>query len=111
MPSEDRRIMFTFDEAYKAIFSLCIQKNIKKPPAGVIVKIDKDAEDENIIYIYVTNETEWKGQRKIEYSRDFMAASLMLFCRGCGIPIPRMARKSVVLGQKNIILRVEISGD
>lgn len=111
MPSEDRRIMFTFDEAYKAIYGLCIQKNIKKPPAGAITKIEKDADDDTLLYIFLVNETEWEGARKIEYTRDFMAASLMLFCRGCGIPIPRMARKSVVLGQKNIILRVEIPAE
>lgn len=111
MPSEDRRIIFTFDEAYKAIYSLCTQKNIKKPPAGVITKIEKDDKDENVIYIFLKNETEWEGVRKAEYSRDFMAAALMLYCRGCGIPIPRMARKSVVLGKENIILRVEISSE
>ncbi|MAE52330.1 MAG: hypothetical protein CMH27_11025 [Micavibrio sp.] len=108
MPSEDRRIMFTFDEAYKAIYSLCTQKSIKKPPAGFITKIEKDEKDDTVIYVYLKNETEWEGVRKAEYSRDFIAASLMLFCRGSGIPIPRMARKSVVLGKENIILRVEI---
>jgi len=109
MPSEDRRIIFTFDEAYKAIFSLCIQKNMKKPPAGAIIKIEKADKDENVINIFLKNEAEWEGTRKVEFSLDFMAAALMLYCRGCGIPIPRMARKSVVLGQENIILRAEIT--
>lgn len=108
MPTEDRRIMFSYDEAYKAIYSLSIQKNLKKPPAGIITKIDKDPGDEGNLHVFMQNDSEWEGIRKLEFSRDFMAAALMLYCRGSGIPIPRMARKSVVLGTNNIILRVEI---
>ena len=109
MPKEDRRIIFTFDEAYKALYGLAAQRQMKKPPAGVVVKIDKDSKDDNIIYMHLENEQEqWGETRKIEYSRDFVAAALMLFCRGCGIPLPKSARKSVVLGSSNIILRVEI---
>ncbi|MFN3700134.1 MAG: hypothetical protein ACK4VI_01270 [Alphaproteobacteria bacterium] len=108
MPTEDRRIVFSLDEAYKAVYSLSTQKNMKKPPAGVVVKIDKDEKDTNILYLFMTNETEWQGEKKVEYSRDFMAAALLLYCRGCGIPIPKAARKSVVVGTNNIILRVEI---
>ncbi len=108
MPSEDRRIMFTYDEVYKSIYSLSTQKNMKKPPPGTIIKIDKNPDDDSVMQIFMTNETEWEGTRKLDFSRDFMAAALMLYCRGCGIPIPRIARKSVVLGNNNLILRVEI---
>ncbi len=108
MPTEDRRIIFTYDEVYKAIYSLSTQKGLKKPPAGVIVKVDKSEDDENQLNIFMQNETEWEGLRSVQYSRDFMAASLMLLCRGHGIPIPRAAKKSVVLGKSQVILRVEI---
>lgn len=108
MPTEDRRIMFTFEEAYKAVYGLAVQKNLKKPPAGAVIRIDKDDQDPNIIYLFMLNEAEWKGEKKVDYSRDFMAAALLLYCRGCGIPIPKAARKSVVLTPENIILRVEV---
>lgn len=108
MPKEDRRIIFTFEEAYKAIYSLSTQKDIKKPPAGTVTKIVKDDESENVIYMHLRNDQEWEGERKVEYSRDFIAAALMLYCRGSGIPLPKSAKKSVVLGTNNIILRVEI---
>ncbi|MFP4314250.1 MAG: hypothetical protein ACLFR0_07980 [Alphaproteobacteria bacterium] len=109
MPKEDRRIIFTFEEAYKAIYSLSAQKDIKKPPAGEVVKINKDENDDSVIYMHLDNKQEkWEQQRKLEYSRDFIAAALMLYCRGCGIPLPKSAKKSVVLGSTNIILRVEI---
>lgn len=109
MPREDRRIIFSFDEAYKAIYSLSMQKNLKKPPSGEVIKIDKDENDDSIIYMHLDNKQEqWDAPKKIEYSRDFIAAALMLYCRGCGIPLPKSAKKSVVLGSTNIILRVEI---
>jgi hypothetical protein len=109
MPKEDRRIIFTFDEAYKAIYSLASQKQMKKPPAGSVVKINKDEQDDNVIYMHLENQQEkWDSTRKVEYSRDFIAAALMLYCKGCGIPLPKSAKKSVVLGNTNIILRVEI---
>lgn len=109
MPKEDRRIIFTFEEAYKAIYSLSAQKQIKKPPVGEVTKIEKDESDDNVIYMHLDNEQEqWDREKKVEYSRDFIAAALMLYCRGCGIPLPKSAKKSVVLGSTNIILRVEI---
>lgn len=109
MPKEDRRIIFSFDEAYKAIYSLSIQKNIKAPPSGEVIKISKDEGDDNVIYMHLDNPQEkWDEPKKVEYSRDFVAAALMLYCRGCGIPLPKSAKKSVVLGSANIILRVEV---
>ena len=109
MPREDRRIIFTYDEAYKAIFSLCTQKDMKKPPVGQVTKIDKAEDDENTIIVSLENPQEkWDQKRDIEYSRDFIAAALMLLCRGCGIPLPKSAKKSVVLAKSEIILRVEI---
>ena len=54
---------------------------------------------------YTQNE---QKSTKQEYSRDFIAAALMVYCRGCGIPLPKKARKSVVLKGEGIILRVEI---
>lgn len=108
MPTEDRRIIFTFEEAYKAIYSLSIQKNFKKPPAGAIVRAEADEKDPGIIYLYMVNDSEWQGEKKIDYTRDFIAAALLLYCRGTGVPVPRIARKSVMLGEGNITLRVEM---
>jgi hypothetical protein len=108
MPTEDRRIIFTFEEAYKAIYSLSIQKNFKKPPAGAIIRTEVDEKDSALITLFLVNDGEWQGEKKIDYSRDFIAAALLLYCRGVGIPVPRVARKSVMLGDESITLRVEM---
>ncbi len=107
MPREDRRIIFDYGEAYKALYSLCVQKERKKPPTGEIISIRADEKDENVIYVTIENPLDKTGA-KIEYSRDFLAAAVMVYCRGCGVPLPKKARKSVMIGEQDIILRVEM---
>jgi hypothetical protein len=108
MPREDRRILFSNDEVYKALFALCAQKQIKKPPPGLIKRILESPQDPSILLLDLENPQD-KTSARLEYTRDFMAAALMLFCRGCGIPLPKSAKKSVMLGTENdVILRVQI---
>ncbi|GJL84277.1 MAG: hypothetical protein DHS20C02_00520 [Micavibrio sp.] len=107
MPHEDRRIIFDYEEIYKALYSLCVQKERKKPPSGVITMLVEDDKDDSRIYVRIENELDKSGA-KIEYSRDFLAAALMVYCRGCGIPLPKKARKSVMIREKDVILRAEM---
>jgi hypothetical protein len=107
MPREDRRISFDNEEVYKAVFALCTQKQLKKPIPGRIVKVTETA-GEGPITIDFENPLEKNVNAKEEYTRDFIAAALMLFCRGCGIPLPKSARKSVMLVDGVVILRVQI---
>jgi len=108
MPREDRRILFSQDEVYKAIFALCTQKQMPKPPPGIIEKVYQDEADDSKIYMEIKNPQDSERDRTLEFSRDFVAAALMLFCRGCGIPLPKSAKKSVLVQDNNIILRVQV---
>ncbi len=108
MPREDRRISFDNEEVYKAIFALCVQKQLKKPIPGHIVKIAGGSEESGSVVIDIENPLEKDGAGSVEYTRDFLAAALMLFCRGCGIPLPKSARKSVMIVDGVVILRVQI---
>ncbi|MCB9996434.1 MAG: hypothetical protein H6869_08380 [Rhodospirillales bacterium] len=107
MPREDRRIIFSYDEAYKAVYSLCVQKEIKKPPPGHIDAIDVDPDDKNKLVLSINNSHE-NTEHTLTYSRDFLAAALMLFCRSQGIPISKKATKSVELKPDSLILRLVI---
>lgn len=109
MPREDRLIIFTNEEVYKAIFALSTQKQLKKPPAGMITKVAEAEGDRNTITVHLHNPQEtFDADKTIDYSRDFLAAALMLFCRGLGIPLPKSARKSVMLKNDEVMLRVQI---
>lgn len=109
MPKEDRLIIFSNDEVYKALYALCAQKQLRKPPAGALTKIEEVKDDKNTITIHLHNPQEtFDKDRTIEYKRDFLAAALMLFCRGLGIPLPKSARKSVMLRNGEVMLRVQI---
>lgn len=107
MPREDRRVIFDFEEAYKALYALCVRREIKKPPPGVILSIKQDKEDEKKVYVCIENGQE-NSEKKVVYTYDFMAAALMLFCRSCNIPLPKNASKSVEFAKDNVVLRVKI---
>jgi hypothetical protein len=108
MPREDRRISFDNEEVYKAIFALCTQKQMKKPIPGRITKVSETS-GEGPITIDIENPLDVERPRgREEYTRDFIAAALMLFCRGCGIPLPKSARKSVMITDGALVLRVQI---
>jgi hypothetical protein len=108
MPREDRRILFDNDEVYKAIFALSTQKQLKKPPPGHIVRVYQDEQDPSKIYLDLENPQDTSVNRTLDYNSDFLAAALMLFCRGCGIPLPKTAKKSVAIQDNTVLLRVQI---
>lgn len=107
MPSEDRIITFDYPETYQAIYSLCAQKKIKKPAPGMLEDVYQNKDDTFRIFMDIKHRTEGTTTKE-EYSRDFFAAALMLYCRGCGIPLPKNATKSVSIKGKDVILRVQI---
>jgi hypothetical protein len=105
MPREYRRISFDFTEIYKAIFALCVQKELPQPFAGSITAIGfRDGEDKDVIIRFVDGLQGTTGTS--EYSRDFLAAALMLYCRTCNIPIPKKAIKSVEPGDERVTLHI-----
>lgn len=109
MPREDRRIIFDYEEVYKALYSFCVQKERKKPPAGAITALAADDKDDSRIFVRYENRLDAETKAvMVEYSRDFLAAALMVYCRGCGIPLPKKARKSVMIGETDVILRAEM---
>lgn len=107
MPQEDRRILFDNDEVYKALFTFCAQKQVKQPPPGHIVKIAPNDNNGGDFRFEIQNPL--NGHHvSMEFGQDFLAAALMVFCRGVGIPLPKKARKTVLLNEGQIILRVQI---
>ncbi len=107
MPREDRRIIFSHDEVYKAIYALAVQKQMKKPPAGAVKSVSEKTDDPATIVINLENPADSSEETR-EYGRDFIAAALMVFCRGAGIPLPKSARKSVMVRDGEVILRSQI---
>lgn len=107
MPREKRLISFDTAEVYQAIYSLCSQKNMLKPPAGTVTDLSYNQSDSSLIVMKTADNVTGKKSRN-EYSRDFMAAALMLYCRGIGIPLPKNANKSVTVKDGEVLLIVRI---
>jgi hypothetical protein len=107
MPVEDRRIHFSNEELYKALYAFCFQKQVRQPPPGHITKVAEDSLDHTKVLFVLENPQDRTGTT-LEYSHDFLAAALMLYCRSCGIPLPKSGRKSVVIQGSEVILRVQI---
>ncbi len=108
MPREDRRIIFDMTETYQALYKLSLkQENAPKMIAGMIKKIEEDGLDANKINIFLENPQD--GEKKmVTFSRDFIAAALMMFCRGAGIPMMRRAHKTVIIREGEMILRIVV---
>lgn len=108
MPREDRRVIFDMSETYQAIYKLSMKSDdTPSPSPGIIKKIEEDGLDANKINVYIEN-PQTGDKSMLTYSRDFMAAALMMFCRGCGIPLPRKASKTVMIDPDRVVLRVMV---
>lgn len=107
MPREDRRIIFEFQETYKALYAMCVQKDLKKPPPGMVGAVAQHPTDIAKVLVRIENSFDGSSQ-DIEFARDFLAAALMLYCRTLHIPLPKSATKSVEFSPDNVILRVQI---
>ena len=108
MPRENRLIIFSYEEVYKAIYTLCTQRGIQVPVAGRIDSITYNQKDKSRILLNIIDSKGDETKRE-EYSHDFFAAALMLYCRGLGIPLPKSANKSVSLMDDNeVALRIKI---
>ncbi len=106
MPKEDRRIIFDMSETYQALYKLSLkQEDAPKLMVGAILKIELDSLDKQKFNIYLSNPQEGT-EKMVTYSLDFMAAALMMYCRGAGIPLPRRAGKTVMLRDGTVILRI-----
>ena len=105
MPREDRRIVFDYAETYKAIFALCVKKEMRRPFAGTIAAITFKANDDNSVIVRFADELQGTAATS-EYSQDFLAAALVLYCRTCAIPVPKRGRKSVELGADSVTLHI-----
>jgi hypothetical protein len=108
MPREDRRIIFDLNETYKGLYTLS-QKQDDAPQmiAGTIESISISSDDANNIEVLIVN-PQVNEKAKIIYSRDFVAAALMVLCRSENIPLPRKAAKTVMIDSERVILRVMI---
>lgn len=107
MPREDRRIFFDYEETYKAIYSLCTQKGLPKPPAGHIMRMEPNFENPLEIDIFLDN-IRTGSEETVKYTKDFVVAALMIMCRTIGIPLPKGASKALDLQEDKVILRVQM---
>ena len=81
-------------------------KTDAKAPSGKVSEFKEEGEID--ILMYLENPQEKEGGRTVcKYTSDFIAAALMLFCRGEGIPLPKNAKKSVMIKGEDVMLRVQ----
>lgn len=107
MPSEDRKIIFTFEEVYKALYAMTVQKEMKKLPVGAIKSIAKSTTSSDQYTVWIEDDYTMESN-EIGFGGDFLAAALMVFCRSQGIPMSKKARKSVEIDGAHLVLRLQI---
>ncbi|MBX2833932.1 MAG: hypothetical protein KTR28_03070 [Micavibrio sp.] len=104
MPREEKRIFFSGSEAYKALYSLCKKRDLRVPPTGTIKKLTHNKNEKKIAFVIEGAEQKLV---KIDYGEDFLAAALLLFCMGSGIPVSKRAKKLVFVDGDEVVLKCE----
>jgi hypothetical protein len=107
MPSEDRSIIFSFKEIYKALCIRCINAGIDMPPGHHVKSVHFDDNDHQKVTIVFENKDQTLSDT-VEYTREFFAFALVFYCQGNGIPIPRAGTKSIIAQDQKIILHIHI---
>ena len=109
MPSEERFITFSLDEVQKALSISFIQKDLPLLPEGKLMslKIFDEPDKKEDIYIQIENSS---GQvSDLNYERKFFAESLVFYCQGSGIPLPRSGQKILNILKDKIIMKITMA--
>lgn len=107
MSQEERCIVFDYEETYKAIHALCVHEQVREPPPGSIGAITPDKEDGRKLKVRIDNAQSGSFEEK-EYTQDFLASALILYCQSSGVPLPKQSSKSVDINSENVTLRIAI---
>ncbi len=109
MPREDRMIIFNYEELFDAFRNLCESKEMPFLLEGRITEI-KHPSGDNARYVFDVEDESGSSSKTEEYSRDLIAAALMMRCRAHKIPLPKTAKKSVLFDNnaQEITLRVRV---
>lgn len=109
MPTEDRYIVFNYEEVYKALRMRAIVEDMELPPSGQVNAVQLTTAESDKITLGLTTDD---GQTKeLQFTQEFFALSLVFFCQGSNIPIPRAGRKSLMTRDNKIIMHIQITNE
>lgn len=109
MPTEDRFIVFNYDEVYTALRIRKITENSGELPTNAeITNVEFPETDPEANEIIISLKTENGSNEDITITREFFALALVFYCQGHSIPIPRAGQKSIVRKDDKIVLHITI---
>lgn len=108
MPTEDRFIVFNYEEVYMALRIRAITQKLELPADSALIDVsfpDNPTVDD---IVSVTLKKDDGSTEKIDFSRDFFAMALVFFCQGNNIPIPRAGSKEIIRKDNTLILHIQM---
>lgn len=102
MPSEERFITFSFEEVFKALVIMSVKEDTPKPPDGKVTSVTIEESGRVAIKIDCDNGED----EEIVFEQRFFALSLVFFCQGCGIPLPKGGTKTLMFSEDKIVMRI-----
>lgn len=105
MPSEERSITFNLDEVHKALLVTLAQQGEEELPTGRLVSMNLEGDDKTI---GVHLEDKQGEMKEMHFDRLLFAKALVIFCQGCGIPLPRDSKKTLHVLEDRITLHMEL---
>lgn len=108
MPTEDRYIVFNYEEVYKALRMRTIVEDAEMLPSGTLKGIELPNEPGEMIKVQVSLDE--GADKTLDFTQEFFALSLVFFCQGSNIPIPRSGRKTLKAKDDKIVMHIQILG-
>lgn len=104
MPSELRKIIFERREIYDALVGYN-RLSKTKLPRGELQLVEMGRDNEVFVVVHCINPSTGDVQEK-RLGASHLAAALLTYCKSKGIPVPRSFRKSLTVGDDEIVLIV-----
>lgn len=86
---------------------MSVKEDLPKIPDGHIsaVEIDEAANDQADV-VHVTIKSDQGDDNKVKFDKQFFGTSLVFYCQGSGIPLPRGGTKNVLFGDDKVVMKV-----
>lgn len=109
MPSEVRTLIFDPEELREVVVDYCLRKGRTLPNTRVqSVHVDEDSKDFLTAEFEPEDIKKGTGKRTMSFTREQVAAALIMYCRARRIPLPRFGKKTLSSDNNAVTLTISV---
>jgi hypothetical protein len=109
MPSEIRKLIFSSEEVCEVIVGYCLRKGRTLPNSRIDSILVQPDSNDFLIAKFEPEDLKHKGREEaVSFTKEQVAAALIMYCRARKIPLPRSAEKSLEGEGGGVSLKISI---